>query len=305
MRAFRFPVASLLFLSVCLAPGFSQVAPDPRPRASERAPDAVDAMSKNLQPTRAIVYKKAGNRDLRLFVFDPPGWNVSDRRSCFLTIHGGGWSGLTPARQYPAADYFAKRGMVSISVEYRLAQKDLGTDIFDCVKDARSAMRYVRSHAAELGIDPAKIVANGGSAGGHLAAGTALFEGIDEPGEDGSVSCVPSALVLYFPVIDTSEAGYGHGRIGARWKEISPLHRVHPGTPPTILFHGTGDTVTPFAGAKAFAEAMHAAGNRCELIVHEGGVHGYLMRDRQLFAEAMQRTAQFLESLHLLDQTQP
>ena len=305
MSASRFPLASLLLLSLSLAPVFAIAAPDSSPAAGIRPPDAVDEMAQNLQPTREFVYKKSGTRDLHLYVFDPPGWKPGDRRSCFLTIHGGGWSGLSPRRQFPVADYFATRGMVAISVEYRLAQKGSGTDIFDCVKDARSALRYARSHAAELGIDPQRIVANGGSAGGHLAAGTALFGDLAEPGEDGAVSCIPNALVLFFPVIDTSEAGYGQARIGARWKEISPLHQVRPGAPPTLLFHGTGDTVTPFAGAKAFDEAMRAAGNRCELITHEGGIHGYLMRDKKLFDQTMARTAEFLASLHLLDNAQP
>lgn len=289
-----------LVLGLNLSPLFTGAAVAADATAPKKG-DAVDEMAQKTVPSREVVYKKAGNRELRLFVFEPQGLKPGDRRSCFVTIHGGGWTGLSPKRQYPVADCFAKLGMVAISVEYRLVQKGSGTDVFDCVKDARSAVRYVRSHADQFGIDPQKIVVNGGSAGGHLAAGTALFDGIDEAGEDRSASCMPNALVLYFPVIDTSGAGYGNAKIGTRWKEISPLHRVRPGVPPTIVFHGTGDTVTPFAGAKAFDEAMHAAGNRCELFVNEGGAHGYLMRDRKLFDETMVRTAEFLHSLKLVE----
>jgi acetyl esterase/lipase len=201
----------------------------------------------------------------------------------------------------PFAAHFARLGMVGISVEYRLAKPASGTTVFDCVRDGRSAMRYVRAHAAKLGIDPQKIVANGGSAGGHIAAGTALFDGVDEAGEDTSVSSTPNALVLYFPVIDTSPDGYGSAKIGARWREISPLHRVRPGVPPTIIFHGTGDTVTPFAGAQAFRDAMLQAGNRCELVAADGAAHGYLMRDRQLYEQALRQTEAFLASLEFLE----
>jgi acetyl esterase/lipase len=70
--------------------------------------------------------------------------------------------------------------------------------------------------------------------------------------------------------------------------------------PPTLVFHGTGDTVTPFAGAKAFHEAMRRAGNRCELDVHEGGVHGYLMRDRALFDDTLRKSDAFLRMHGLL-----
>jgi len=132
---------------------------------------------------------------------------------------------------------------------------------------------------------------------GQLAAGTALFDGVDEAGEDTSVSCIPNAVVLFFPVIDTSVAGYGSKKIGPRWQEISPLHRVRPGAPPTILFHGSGDTVTPFSGAKTFRDAMVKAGNRCELVVDEGGQHGYLYRDRGHYEDALRRTEAFLASL--------
>src|SRR6185436_1188332 len=132
------------------------------------------------------------------------------------------------------------------------------------------------------------------------AAGTALFAGVDEAGEDAAQSSVPNALVLLYPVIDTSTEGYGNAKCGPQWKEISPLHRVSSGAPPTIVFHGTGDTVTPFKGAKAFHEAMQAAGNRCELVVNEGGVHGYLMRTEPLYEEAMKKTDEFLTSLGLL-----
>lgn len=268
--------------------------------ATKPARGFMDEEAAKLEPSRVVVYKKIGGRELRLNIFDPPGFKPGDKRPCFLTIHGGGWTGMTPRRQYPAAAHFAKCGMVAISVEYRLFKKDSITTVFDCVRDSRSAMRYVRAHAAELGIDPQKIVANGGSAGGHLAASLALFDGVDEAGEDTSVSCVPNAMVLFFPVIDTSKEGYGNAKIGERWQELSPVHRVKAGVPPTIVFHGTGDTVTPFKGAKAFHEAMLKAGNRCELVVNDGGKHGYLMFDPALWEETLRKTETFLKSLGLL-----
>ena len=106
--------------------------------------------------------------------------------------------------------------------------------------------------------------------------------------------------MLLFPVIDTSKEGYGQAKIGERWQELSPAHNVRPGLPPTLIFHGTGDTVTPFAGAKAFHEAMLKSGNRSELDINEGGTHGYLMRDKALFDDTMAKTDAFLRSLGLL-----
>ncbi len=266
--------------------------------------DPVDEIAVGLEPSRLVVYKKAGGRELYLHVFEPEGWRADDRRSCFVVIHGGGWTGGQPRRMYPFAEHFARLGLVGISVQYRLLNARQGTTVFDCVKDGRSAVRFVRAHAESLGIDPQKIIVSGGSAGGHVAVGTALFNGIDEDGEDTSVSCVPNALVLLFPVIDTSPMGYGNAKIGDRWRELSPVHHVLGKVPPTLIFHGTGDTVTPFAGAEAFRAAMEKAGNRCELDVYDGGRHGYLMFDRQLYLDTLAKTEKFLASLELLPQPQ-
>lgn len=265
-----------------------------------KAADPVDTLAAALQPTRTLVYKTAGTQPLSLHVFEPAGHRPGDRRACFITIHGGGWTGGNPKRMYPFAAHYARQGLVGISVQYRLHSAQTGVRVQDCVEDARSAVRHVRAHAADFGIDPQKIIVSGGSAGGHLAVATALFDGINAAGEDTRISCAPNALVLLFPVIDTSKEGYGQAKIGERWRDLSPVHQVRAGLPPTITFHGTGDTVTPFAGAKAFHEAMLRAGNRSELVVHEGGAHGYLMRDRALLDDTLKRSDTFLAALGLL-----
>lgn len=270
--------------------------PAPKPTTAN---DYVAQLVAKLTPTRKIVYKKIADRELSLHVFQPESWKASDKRACFITIHGGGWTGMGPERMYAFADHFAKLGLVSISVQYRLASAKTNTTVFDCVKDVRSAVRYVKAHANELGIDPNKIIASGGSAGGHLAASTAMFE-VNEESDDLKISPVPNALVLLFPVIDTSKEGYGNARIGERWQEISPAHNVRPGLPPTITFHGTADPTTPFKGAQIFHEAMLKAGNRSELVIHEGGDHGYLMRTQPLYDECLAKTDAFLKSLNLL-----
>ena len=261
----------------------------------------LDPLAAKMEPTRKVVYKTVGDRSLTLDIFEPEGHQRTDRRPVFLTIHGGGWTGMEPRYFYPFARHFADIGMVGISVQYRLCNPKLGVTVFDCVKDARSAVRYVRSHADELGIDPGRIVVSGGSAGGHLAASTALFDGVDQQGEDTSVSCMPDLLVLYYPVIDTSKNGYGQKKIGERWRELSPVDHVKSGLPPTLLLHGTADTVTPFAGAALFRQRMEEAGNEVEFISYEGGVHGYFIFDLGLFAQAMKQTEVFLRRHGFVD----
>ncbi|MDD4101740.1 MAG: alpha/beta hydrolase [Kiritimatiellae bacterium] len=254
----------------------------------------VDKVAAQLKPDRNVVYKNVGQRALSLHVFNPEGFKDGDRRPAFVTFHGGGWSGRSAEYFYPYADEFAQRGMVGVSVEYRLLNKKQGITVFDCVKDARSAIRFIRANARMLGIDPERIVVSGGSAGGHLAAATALFDDVNDPQDDLSVSCRPDLLVLYYPVIDTSAEGYGQKKIGERWRELSPVDHVKPGLPPTLLLHGTKDTVTPIAGAERFRRAMLSAGNVCELITQEGGVHGYFIYEKEPFDAAMRQTLEFI-----------
>jgi len=269
----------------------------PNGHALERPLEPIAAA---LEPTRTVVYKTVGDRPIELHIFDPPGFKPTDRRPVYLTIHGGGWTGRTPRYFYPFAKHFAELGMVAISMEYRLSSEARGTTVFDCVKDGRSAVRYLRTHAEALGIDPEKIVVTGGSAGGHIAAGTALFDEINEAGDDTSVSTLPDLLVLYYPVIDTSIRGYGQRKIGKRWKELSPVDHVKSDMPPTLLLHGTADKTTPFFGANLFYERMIGAENDIEFIQFEGGRHGYFLFDLKLFDEAMQQTEAYLETYDIL-----
>ena len=259
--------------------------------------DYAAEQSAQLEPDSKILFKTVDGKELYLHFFEPKRYKNTDKRSCFIAIHGGAWAGGEPRRFYSIINEFVKKGMVGISIQYRLIKKGERTVVFDCVKDGRTALRYIRQHAEELGINPQKIIASGGSAGAHIAAGTALFNEINESTDNLSISPVPNALVLFYPVIDTSPEGYGNKVIGEHWQKISPLHQVRSGLPPTIIFHGTGDSVTPYQGAKVFCDTMLNAGNRCELYSNQGGIHGYMMFEKNFYKEAIKKTSVFLKSL--------
>jgi acetyl esterase/lipase len=179
---------------------------------------------------------------------------------------------------------------------------------FECVEDAKSAIRWVRSHANELGINENRIVASGGSAGGHLAACTALIQGYDDENEDSKVSSVPNALVLFNPVVDLPESfkktssKYHNERMN-RALEISPMHNIFQGAPPTIIFHGTDDGSVPYHHAKLFSEKMVNHGNKCKLVPFEGRKHGFFNYhiSESDFNETMEMTCGFLDSLGYLN----
>jgi acetyl esterase/lipase len=145
-----------------------------------------------------------------------------------------------------------------------------------------------------LGIDPTKIVVMGGSAGGHLALSTALFDEINDANDNLAVSATPNCLLMMYPVIDTSANGYGQSKIGNRWRQLSPLHRVRADMPPALFFHGTADSVTPFQGMQMFQKQSLDAGNPSKLIIHPGGRHGYIIFNRAEYDSALEQMRQFM-----------
>jgi acetyl esterase/lipase len=257
-------------------------------------------LAEKAKPTHRVIYKTVGDRKLHLHIFEPEGHQATDRRPVFLAIHGGGWTGGNAPGFYPFAEHFAEQGMVGISLEYRLRNASDGTTVFDCVRDARSAVRWLRENADDLGIDPAKIVAMGGSAGGHLAVSTALFDKVNEDSDPADVSARPDAMILMYPVIDTSANGYGQVKLGDRWRELSPVHNVRGDLPPALIFHGTADAVTPYVGAKTFHDLSVAAGNTSTLITFPGGRHGYIIFDRSEYNRALMQMKEFLGQQRLL-----
>ncbi|WP_395735734.1 alpha/beta hydrolase [Prosthecobacter sp.] len=222
------------------------------------------------------VYKKAGERELKLTIVNPPDWKSTDQRPAMVFFHGGGWVGGGPTQFTQHSEYLATRGMVCLQVEYRLIKKgDAGPPI-DCVHDAKSAMRWVRGHAAELGIDPKRIGAGGGSAGGHLAAFVGMVEGLDDPQDDVKISPKANALALFNPVFDNGpDQGWGYSRVGEHFKEYSPAHNISADDPPAIIFLGTQDKLIPVAVVERFKAGMEKAGVRCEAVFYEGQGHGF------------------------------
>ncbi|MEI6783667.1 MAG: alpha/beta hydrolase [Verrucomicrobiota bacterium] len=262
--------------------------------------------------SRVESYKTIGPTNLQLYIFAPKDHAATNHRPAIVFFFGGGWTSGSPQQFEKACQYFASRGMVAITADYRVASRQ-GAKPVQCVADAKSAIRWLRRSAARLGIDPDRIVASGGSAGGQLAACAALVPGLDEPGEDTSVSATPNAAVLFNPVLvlgpldGQTNASPGSRftakQLGVEPQQLSPGHHIRPGEPPMIIFHGRADAVVPFATAEAFAAKMKAAGNRCELVGFDGQGHGFFnygFGDNAFFLQTVKRADEFLASLGYL-----
>ena len=227
----------------------------------------------------ARVYKKVGDRELKLYIVKPTDWKATDQRPAMVFFHGGGWVGGGPVQFDDQASYLATRGMVCVQVEYRLI-RDIPGPPEVCVRDAKSAMRWVRAHASELGIDPKRIGAGGGSAGGHLAAFVGMVDGQDDPQDDLAVSPKANALLLFNPVFDNGpDGGWGQNRVGDRVKEFSPAHNISADDPPAIVFLGRNDKLIPVATVERFQSKMKSVGVRCDAIFYEQQSHGFFNRE--------------------------
>jgi acetyl esterase/lipase len=239
------------------------------------------------QKPKVLPYKTVDDRELKLEVINPKDWDATDKRPAVLFFHGGSWVSGKPQQFTSHGTHLAERGMVSLLVEYRLLDKrkaDQKRKTLQspeiCIHDAKSAMRFVRSHAAELGVDPDRIAAGGGSAGGHLAAFLGTTDGIDDPNDDQEISARPNVMILFNPVYDNSPEGWGHNRTRERYKEFSPAHNISSDDAPSIVFLGTEDQLIPVATAEKFQSDMKAAGVDSELHLYEGAAHGFFNKQK-------------------------
>ncbi len=213
-----------------------------------------------------LMYKKTLQEDMYLYLLRPEG-NTKEPLPAIIYFTGGGWVNGSVDSQIANAAWFRDHGIIGITADYRVKSRH-GTTPVECIRDAKSAVRYVRAHAKELGIDPDKIIVAGGSAGGHIAACTAI-DGGDESGENLLISSKANALVLHNPVL-----GEGFGAaFFIEHPEYSPILNIRKGWPPTILSCGTADGTTPFQVAQKFTELMKKLGNTCELIAVKDADH--------------------------------
>lgn len=230
-------------------------------------------------------YKTINNTPLKAWIFNPPKHQITDKKPAIVFFFGGGWNSGTPNQFVKHSEYLAARGMVAMVVDYRVFKRQ-GVKPYQCVADAKSAVRWMRQNANKLGIDPQKIVAAGGSAGGHLAASTATLPDYDEPTEDLTISSIPNATALFNPVLVTADmAGQFElteakkkslfVRMGEKPATLSPAHHISAGMGPSIIFHGTADKTVPFRTVEIFHKITSAKGNDCTLVAYKGAGHGF------------------------------
>ncbi len=261
-----------------------------------------EPLSHFMPPVRAapesVVYKRSGSQELKLHIFRPSGVPSGERRPALICIHGGAWLAGGAEVFFPHAAYFASRGLVGISIEYRLLQREpAGFSMADCLMDCKSAIRYIRTHAAELGVDLVRIGVMGDSAGGHLAAALGTCAGFDDAADNVAVNAIPNSMILCNPIMDLTEAPWVNYIIRGRAlerkpesadliptaaqidlaKKLSPIYQINGDQPPALLIHGLKDAVVTPDQARKFAAATQKAGNRCDLELLPEAGHAFIL----------------------------
>ena len=256
------------------------------------------AQAAEQQDTQSFVYKKTKQADLELVVHYPPGWTDHDKRPAIVFFFGGGWENGTIKAFEPQSKHLASRGMVAARADYRVKSRH-GVTPKECVEDAKSAVRWLRANAAKLGIDPDRIVAAGGSAGGHIAACTAFTPALDAEDEDAKVSSKPNALVLYNPVLRFGpQMTQRIGNDETLAKAISPTEHLTKDSPPTLIMFGTADWL--LGQGEEFMKKSKELGHRAELFTAEGQPHAFIHRPPWL-ERTTQRMDEFLVSIGYLE----
>jgi acetyl esterase/lipase len=290
--AFVFSAGSALAAAVLVVRSIN-VRHEIRAAFAEAPPPVPERRRLGVRLTRNIAFARIGAKSLRLDVFEPkapapPG----TRRPAILHVHGGGWvigdkrdQGLLLLR------HLAAQGWVGFNANYRHSP---AVAFPDHLVDVKRAVAWIREHADEYGVDPGFVVVTGGSAGGHLAALTALTAGEPayQPGFEEADTSV-QACVPFYGVYDLTDRGHYpqwtvrrfFGRVvlradpdtqPERFAEASPVERVQAGAPPFLVIHGDRDSIVPVVIAREFVAALRGVSKAPVVYLELRGVeHGF------------------------------
>lgn len=253
-------------------------------------------LSPKVQRTDGIAYGMRGERTLGLDVIRPEHPNGVG----ILMLVSGGWKSRAPGKfpTWPFAPVL-RRGYTVFAI-YHVSQPE--ATVMEIAEDMHRAVRFVRHHAREYGVDPQRLGVTGGSSGGHLSL---LLATRGAPGpadaadpvdrESSAVQCV----AIFYPVTDLLNLGKSTENPGdggppksfvkafgpqstnlAVWKvigrETSPIYYVRTNLPPILIYHGDKDTLVPLEQSERFKNVAHAFGGTVDVRVHRGGKHGWL-----------------------------
>lgn len=224
----------------------------------------MNAYSQQKQDFTTYTYKTIQDTlSLQLDVFMPEEVQADDKRPVMVFFHGGGWVGGNRSLMHRQCRYFAKRGFITATVTYRLLKKGVPGDKSICIKDAKSAIRWIKQQGAYLHADTGRVILGGGSAGGHLATMAALDTAINDEQDNISIPTKALALILFNPAYSLQESA-----------AVQPFDKVTPQCPPVIQFFGDRDAKWKPGGDK-FRQLLVENKVKNEMWIAEDQKHGF------------------------------
>lgn len=221
----------------------------------------------HIEGSESHVFRTVGATEMRVHAFRPQTKKGSPKPPIVVLFFGGGWMNGTVDQLAPVARHLAERGVIAILADYRTYCRN-GVGVAEELDDAKAAMIWVRRNAGTLGGDAKRVAALGGSSGGHLALGAALF--------GSSKSSRPDLLLLFYPCVDLTnpyELEYSAKAIGAHGRDLSPLYHLRKDMPPAYVFQGSEDPL--LEENRRYCDEAKALGARCEWQLFEGAAHGF------------------------------
>ena len=269
------------------------------PVQAQMGPTA-DAMGPPPEPTSDLVpdaiqtYKTVDGNELKIHIFYPDDHEANSQHPALLFFHGGGFRRGSPIQGYEMSEIFNPQGVAVISVQYRLAEQ-AGT-LDHIIADAKSSVRFVRSHATELGIDPERIAASGHSAGGYLAYAAGAIDIFDEPDENLEISSLANAMIPWSMGAQRRVDDLPEGK---SLNDFQPAAYVKTGMAPSIFITGGADDSVPLEPLQQLQESITAQGNISSVHVVDGAEH--LFREPGQKEEVYATILSFLDSLGYID----
>lgn len=226
---------------------------------------------------KVYVYKESAGEPRQMEVYFPANHDPAKAKAVgVLMFHGGAWVGGDLSQFRVACHYLASRGLVAATANYQMLTKQAAAQLPAgetckrvCVTDAKSAIRWFKQHAAELGVDPKRLVVGGGSAGGHIAVLATLNPGLNDPADLRDVDTSVVAYLLFNPAFSPKDAEDA---------QIDALRYLKPGMAPAIAFFGTKDPWKP--GWNDVGAKLKSLGpSKAETWVAEGQTHSFFNRN--------------------------
>jgi len=262
----------------------------PAALAAERGAVALPPLPPGVSLERDVDYLGPDRKE-KADLYLPDAKLAPGRRPTVVIIHGGGWNSGDKAqgREQNIGTNLALNGYVGLSINYQLSYGGNATwpqPLHDC----KTAVRWLRKHAERLQIDPERIGAIGGSAGGHLAAMLAVTgpkDGLDPAGPYGEFTCaIRCAVDLYGPAElldyhDVKMLGQTRAEAPDAYRAASPTTYADAADAPILILHGTADETVSLKQSETFAAALKQAGVKHQFVIVEGAPHTFHLQPKQ------------------------